>query len=1313
MRILIFFGKLILTFIVSVLIIWLILLGMLQTKTGQDFVYHSIIGYFERTTHTQIQVEKFTFSFPLSLGLEDVTFSQDNQPILSIKKIELCCNYTNLLQGRLVCSCLRADHIHVNDIPSFFASLNKTQLTTSTWETPPIPFYVKIENVDIQKLTFNSKVFKSLNLSTEINSIIEKSNFNLNGMISNNPFKSALTAHLLLTAKSNQTDSTLFSLGIGTQKHQLSLSFHSNRLPLSLMNGELAPSTAESRLKGHFALYASAPVSTWQNLAEKGKSPTEPIEGHFKVTLNTINLETDVIGDKNENLADFIPTLIGKQTVLRAHYLINSTQAIEFANVKIDNPYLSLIGEGILYSNKTIDQGRFQGKINNLAFFQPWIKKNLQGSLTFEGDLLGELLSPHVALYLTSPQLLITNHSFQNIHSTMNVNPENKNLHGFFDLAFSYEGAQWKTASLFDWNNTHEILTFSQLQVEGPGSQLNGEVTFSTSDFIGEGWLQAQVDDLNDFSQFLTIPLKGEGKLKLELMGIPKSENKRQQAIKAEFIGHALQWKDWETKQLFLDLNLDPTIEDPSIFQVRGSLNGEQLKERDYFLGQYAAQFSHQINFKQSTLQHLSAKWEAEEMKWPDGSALKGAGKIESANPSQVLEGTFDFIANDVKTSSIELQELMGSTHVDPYQEKHPFQLNGRGFWKEDLFFALDGNWNYHNEEMKVEAQQLTGRLGPYPFQLKQPLHIRHHHDDIQVSELWFQWGEGEIQGDFHLANQHISSQFKTNDIPSELLYFIAPSLPLSGRATFQGQIEGPLHVPTGHLDIDLHQIQIIENVFAQKPFIAGKINLTFDEKGVLLQSELNGIGETPLLIDGKLPIDFNLAPMALRLNSDLPFNVNLNAEGELDPYLHLFYNDTTNLSGQAKIALNVSGQLDAPQIKGHIDLINGAFESLSTGALYHNIQAHLEGDGSKIVLTQLSAQDNKNGQISATGTIHLDASQQFPFEFDIQPSRIFILDSDYIDISASGKLHLAGNTQKSKLEGELNIEQASVHLEEALPQSIKKIDIKYINTLENDPLLRFIEKRDTHFPIDLNVKLNAPQNITVEGKNLKSEWKGSLVATGTVDNLQLNGDVRLTFGEYNFNGKVFNLTQGNIHFGGSLDKKTTLYIVASKEMDRITAEIIIKGAVDKPVVSFRSNPPLSQREVLSYILFNRGISDITQDQGDQLSQSFISLNTSEQASSSDDFLSRLRNNIGIDRLDFTSNDNKENKEFGLQVGKHITENILISVKQGMVSLSPIIAVEAKLHKNIKAQAEVGIRQSSMEQDSTPIRMSIKWKKDY
>lgn len=1285
-----FIGKIFLSLILVVLILWIIVLGSLQTKTGQDWAFNTVTKYFEQKTQTRIQVKKFSFSFPLNLGLEDVVFLQDDRPILTINKFEICCAYTSLLQGRMIFSRLHVDNIHILEIPN--TSEFSKQETAHSWGMPLFPFYIKIENIDIQKLKLSPHVIKALKLPPEIEKITQQSTFNLNGMISNNPFKFALATHLLITARTEHTDLTPFSLGVDMQNHQLSLSFHSNDLPLQMLQTELP-----SYLKGHFALYASAPISTWQGVIQNPTYHKEPLKGHFKLTLNPIK-------DNNINP---ITAFVGSQTVLRGHFSLNSKDAIELIDLKFENPSIALTGSATIKSDKTIEKARFQGTINDLIRYQPWLGKNIQGQLSFEGHVSGDLSSPLFVMHVESPQLLVEEQSFQKIYSSVQTNPQNKDLNGFFNLSFDYQGIPWKATSSFNWMDQKQ-LTLSQLQIESLRLRLQGELSCSFPDHIWAGVLEANIDNLNDLSPFLAVPLNGEGQLKLNLTSVTNTHQQKQQAIQAQIIGHALKWTDWQAQQFVLNVNVNPLSDKHDVFDIQGSLDSKQLKWNDYFIDQFIADFSHQIELTSRNIIHFATRWEIQDIKWPDGKVAKASGQIQIENPLQPQEGHIEFAVNEVKTSSLQLQELTGATTIHANQALWPFEIKGQGVLKEDLLFNIDGNWHYQQNNIEIQAQHLTGRFGPYPLELKQPLYLHRNENEIELGSLWLQWGEAEIQGDFHQDKQNILSHLKTNAIPSELFHFIAPDLPLSGRATFQGHIAGPIHQPQGQFEIDLHQIQVIEEVFAKKPFMQGKLFLNLDEKGVQLKSELIGIGNRPLLIDGQLPFTLNLEPFKIKLNSDLPFNINLNAEGELDPFLHLFYNDVTNLSGHAKIALNFSGQINAPQIKGHIDLTNGAFESLSTGALYHNIEAHLEGDGAKIILTKLSAQDSKNGQISAKGTVSLDAGKQFPFEFEIHPSHIFILDSDYADISASGRLFLVGNTKKSKLQGELNIDKASIHLEEALPAKIKNIDIKYINVDENDPVLHYFENRETSSPIELEVKVNASQNVRIEGNHLKSDWKGFFLVTGTPDNIQLHGDLRISQGEYNFNGKVFNFSQGNIHFAGPPDKKTSLYVVASKEIDRITAEIIVKGPVTKPVISFRSSPPLSQREVLSYILFNRGISDITADQGDQLSQSFVSFNSSDQTKgNTDDFLSRLRNNIGIDRLDFTTNDNKENKDFGLQVGKHITEDIMVSVNKSMSSLAPIIAVEAKLRKNFKIQAEAGV------EEDAPIRMSIKWKKDY
>jgi len=781
-------------------------------------------------------------------------------------------------------------------------------------------------------------------------------------------------------------------------------------------------------------------------------------------------------------------------------------------------------------------------------------------------------------------------------------------------------------------------------------SNLEGKMSCSTSDFIWEGSLKGGIA-LRDISHLFPDPVAGNGQLNVQWMPLKSVNRKNKQRFYSEFIGQEVSSKEWQVQELILRLDSSGCQEEGHSFQ-----------------------------------------------------------------------GTMQFAVREMQSPGIQFEELTGSTTFDSKQQEGFFYVKGKGVLQEEWLFAAEGNWHLEGDLIEGEVQRLKGRLGRYPLQINQPLQILRSSEGIKMRGAWMQWGEAEIQGELNLKGQTFATYFKTNAISSELFHLITPDLPLAGRAIFQGYLEGSLDQPKGQVEIDLRDVQVTDEVFGKNPFIKGKVIVDLDERGIQVNSELNGLGDAPVRIFGNLPFHISLRPFRLKQNPNLLFDLALKAEGELDPYIHLFYYDMTRLSGVANIDLRLSGQINAPQVRGRIDLIHGVYESLSTGAVYHDIQAHLEGDGSRMILKEFSAEDNKNGSIAVKGMIELNSSQHFPFAFQINLARLFVLDSDYVDISVSGPLKLKGNMKQSKLEGKLTIDQATVRLEEALPRQIKNIDIKYINLAQGEESLPHdLEEKEAASAIELEIKLNAPQ-VHIEGEHLKSEWKGNVLVTGTAEHPLLHGDVRIVQGEYDFNGKTFNLSEGNIHFAGTPDKKTTLYIVASKEMDRITAEIIVKGAAHKPAIRFRSNPPLSQADVLSYILFNHGTFDMTSDEekqlnsfrsndrGEQLSQSLSSLQSSEQSKGFSDLISRFRNNIRLDRLDFVMSQNKESIGWNgleFQVGKHITENVMVTINQGMTSLSPIIAVEAKLHKNLKAQAQAEVGEDA------PIRMSIKWKKDY
>ena len=154
--------------------------------------------------------------------------------------------------------------------------------------------------------------------------------------------------------------------------------------------------------------------------------------------------------------------------------------------------------------------------------------------------------------------------------------------------------------------------------------------------------------------------------------------------------------------------------------------------------------------------------------------------------------------------------------------------------------------------------------------------------------------------------------------------------------------------------------------------------------------------------------------------------------------------------------------------------------------------------------------------------------------------------------------------------------------------------------------------------------------------------------------------------------------------------------------MDNIKIQAILKGAIGDTTLTFRSNPPMSQKEILAWILFGHGIDEITPFQVAKLSQSVFTLAGGQD---NPDIITQLRNKMGIDRLDISSTDSGGINELSLRLGKYISQGIFVSLNKSINAEANQVAIEANLTRHFKVQAEVG--------DNAEGKMSLKWAKDY
>ena len=109
---------------------------------------------------------------------------------------------------------------------------------------------------------------------------------------------------------------------------------------------------------------------------------------------------------------------------------------------------------------------------------------------------------------------------------------------------------------------------------------------------------------------------------------------------------------------------------------------------------------------------------------------------------------------------------------------------------------------------------------------------------------------------------------------------------------------------------------------------------------------------------------------------------------------------------------------------------------------------------------------------------------------------------------------------------------------------------------------------------------------------------------TPRVFHVSKHRDVRTIRGNYTFQGRRFDIQRdGRITFIGTDEIDPLLDLEARRLISGVEAFIRIQGSMRQPELSFRSNPPLEEADVLSLIIFNQPLNELGEGQQASLAQ--------------------------------------------------------------------------------------------------------------
>ncbi|MFV0492645.1 MAG: translocation/assembly module TamB domain-containing protein [Pseudorhodobacter sp.] len=500
----------------------------------------------------------------------------------------------------------------------------------------------------------------------------------------------------------------------------------------------------------------------------------------------------------------------------------------------------------------------------------------------------------------------------------------------------------------------------------------------------------------------------------------------------------------------------------------------------------------------------------------------------------------------------------------------------------------------------------------------------------------------------------------------------------------------------TGSVADDLRQVTLegqLNNLALILPEFPGPVtvngSLTEDSSGFALDFAGRGPGGIDARMNGRIAPDFSTA--------DLSVN-GISQAALANPFL-----GSRSISGRTRYDLRINGPLALSSLSGEAQLSGGRFSDPALPVALENIEvlAQLGGNTARI---EGSLSPTTGGRIRVNGPIGL--TSPFRADLGIALQAVQLRDPELYQTTLNGNLQVAGPlTGGAMISGQIDVGETELRVPSTgFGGGADLPGLRHINEPGNVHSTRrragllteeLNTARQSGAAFGLDVVISAPSRIFIRGRGLDAELGGRLRLTGSTANIIPIGRFDLIRGRFDILGKRLDLNEAQLALQGDLIPY--IRVIASNEGDGITSSIVVDGPATEPDITFSSSPPLPEEEVLSHLLFGRGLDKISAFQAAQLASAVARL----AGRGGEGVVSKLRKGFGLDDLDLQTD---ADGNTSLRAGKYLSENLYTEVEVGIQGRS-------KINLNLDVKPGVTVRGSVGGDGQTGIGIFVE--KDY
>jgi autotransporter translocation and assembly factor TamB len=631
---------------------------------------------------------------------------------------------------------------------------------------------------------------------------------------------------------------------------------------------------------------------------------------------------------------------------------------------------------------------------------------------------------------------------------------------------------------------------------------------------------------------------------------------------------------------------------------------------------------------------------------------LTGSNVGRGDNEALSLKSTFTATIPDLQPASARVQASSTATFLEIGGQKineltaettfFPQQADAAGEAQPRLEFngvakegprelAAGGSLLLHPDHQEVHVDSLALRSEQIEWRTPEGASaaVRYGNNRVEVKDLQLVNGDQRISANGVIAGLDSTLEVRAENVDvAQLDTLLLGDGRMAGRFTGDAEISGSVKAPTV-----TSQFTLSQGAFRTFKFEALTGTVDYTASGVAMDVRLQQTPTAWITAKGVAPVTlFRPTPPGVDAHDEA------RAGGVLDVQIASSPIELGIIQGFTPYVMNVTGTMQAnvrltgtgydPHAEGVVEITGGAFQIPELGTAYTGLDTRIDLQPDVLTVREFKILDSRGFPLTVGGTLAVHERAVGAVDITVESQAFEIIDNRIADLKLNSQLKLTGELRKPRLEGSVDVENATVHVAMLLEQLTSN---PY--AIEADAGLAGADEAARATPpgeappaparpglfdaLDLDVTVTVPDNMVLRGNDLRpanapidigdlnTTVGGMLRARKTPGaELQLVGDVNTVRGSYSFQGRRFEiLRDGHIRFDGGDELNPAIDIRARRIISGVETFVRVQGTAKQPELSFSSNPPLDQADILSLIVFNQPINELGEGQQASLTE--------------------------------------------------------------------------------------------------------------